>query len=209
MTPAHSWAHLRSPAHTCLAKISGCKSGVRGACRMGLPAAGGPLGRYGRLEHLWRRVLAQSLSRARADGCQLPVPLGGQSQWLTPTLGALPRRQALAISRYRITSGFHSWPFEFFQRQKGKHFLEANLFLFFGNHFPLCSKEGSVIKERTSVEDYMKRIIKQKPHIISHLEGKLSSVCLFPIFEGGSVKGEPELLGLINKDSNQTHRPLF
>lgn len=55
----------------------------------------------------------------------------------------------------------------------------------------------------------MKRIIKQKPHFISYLEGKLSSFCLFPIFEGGSVKGEPELSGLINKDSNQMYCPLF
>lgn len=59
-----------------------------------------------------------------------------------------------------------------------------------------------------SVEDYMKRIIKQKPHIVRHLEGKLSGFCLPPVFEGCSVEGEQGLFGSINKDSNQTVSPI-
>lgn len=59
-----------------------------------------------------------------------------------------------------------------------------------------------------SVEDYMKRIIKQKPHIIRHLEGKLSGFCLLPVFEGCSVEGEQGLLDSINTDSNQTVWPI-
>lgn len=59
-----------------------------------------------------------------------------------------------------------------------------------------------------SAEDYMERIIKQKPHIISHLEGKLSSFFLLFVFEGGSVEGQQELSGSINKDSNQTASPI-
>ena len=55
-----------------------------------------------------------------------------------------------------------------------------------------------------STEDYMRRLIKQRPRIRSHLEGKLSSFCLLPVFEGCSVEGEQGLFGSINKDSNQT-----
>lgn len=55
-----------------------------------------------------------------------------------------------------------------------------------------------------SIEDYMRRLITQRPHIRSHLEGKLSGFCLLPVFEGCSVEGERGLFGSINKDSNQT-----
>lgn len=59
-----------------------------------------------------------------------------------------------------------------------------------------------------SAEDYMERMITQKPHIMSHLEGKLSSFCLLPVFEGCSVEGEKGLFVSINKDSNQTGLPI-
>lgn len=72
--------------------------------------------------------------------------------------------RSFSISHSQITSEFHSWPFEFFQRQNRKCFLEANFCLWLWNsHFPLCSKEDQDSKDSMSAEDHMKRVIKPKP----------------------------------------------